>query len=110
MTAKMQAAYPIRIINKNNKKCPHCEEPMQWFEGLVEKGYCAIADGRYACSKCEISYKKQPSRATAKGMKMAKELKDNGEDMWSIMRFPVAVQIGILRIWQQKAKQIGGEK
>lgn len=89
---------PIQIINKNNKKCPSCNKPMIWMEGLLVNRRPDTSYGKYVCTDCNLFCKTQDSRAIMKGRKMAKKYKNNPNFKWEdIGHLPVAIQLGILR-------------
>lgn len=84
-------------LHRDNKKCPKCDSPMEWTEGLLRDGARDISMGRYSCPHCLLFEAPKESRATQKGRELAHDL--IGVDCMSraITGLSIATQIGILR-------------
>jgi hypothetical protein len=105
---KVRVTSPIKIYNKNNRKCPECKQPMVWYEGLIQGKVLDFAVGRYACDKCNLLGKTQDSREMMKGRRMAKQYKYPNFKWTDIAYMSIPKQLGILReIQNPKPKDNG---
>ena len=100
-----RASSPIHIKSKNNKKCPTCNQPMEWIEGLLRDGATDYTKGRYACNGCKTSHRQQDSRGIIRGRKLSKHYKnDPNFKCEDIGHLSIPEQLGILREIQSNNK------
>ena len=90
-------------------KCPECKKTMKWQEGLLRDGHRNMTSGKYYCPDCNLYGKTKESKAVREGRKLAKELSKYPAMHKEITKYPVAVQIGILRerqknLWKKSGK------
>lgn len=84
--------------DESNDKCPICNKPMGWTEGLLNStGSVDGTVGRYGCIDCRLFEREKESRATTKGRELAHTLKIKNPFDKNLIKYDIATQIGYFR-------------